>query len=466
MASRQERKFAFSYLERGKQFATAKQYPEALESLREALRRDPALVEAWIMLASVHYALGEDIECLGATEEALKHNPTSGAAWNYRGFALSRVGRIDESLDAFGRIMRNEGWFLTGAQNAFGLLTRSERYEEALRVADGLLSEQKNNGRFWAMRSAALRLLQQYEQAHLAATEAVRLVPKDGYAWFQLGAALCRLRRYDEALAASEHELELRGVSSDSWWLKADILTGQRQFEEALSASLEALAPENDSPANWNRVGLTLLHLGRPAEAYKQFLQAANLNTRGPGYPTNAGAALADLRQYEDALVWTNRALALRPGHWTAAINRADILVELMRYEEAETQLANPSEGVIKHSGYWAVKGSLHTRRGEYDEALAAIKRAIDLSDDDSNTAVALERMGELLLALEDYNKALEVAEHGLTIRPHDFCLQELKAKALRGLGCESEAGEIERAMQTRLAEQLALLNHAQGADE
>ncbi len=68
-------------------------------------------------------------------------------------------------------------------------------------------------------------------------------------------------------------------------------------------------------------------------------------------------------------------------------------------------------------------------------------------------------------IALEDYAKALEFAEHGLELRPHDFCLQELKAKALRGLGRESEAEEIERAVQARLAEQLALLDQTEGAN-
>ena len=72
--------------------------------------------------------------------------------------------------------------------------------------------------------------------------------------------------------------------------------------------------------------------------------------------------------------------------------------------------------------------------------------------------------MGELLIALDDYAKALEFAEHGLEFRPYDFWLQELKAKALPGLGRESEAEEIERTVQARLAEQLALLDQAEGA--
>ena len=64
MATPQERKFAFSYVERGKELVAAKHYPEALEALREAVRRDPAMVEAWILLASVHYTLGKTSSAL------------------------------------------------------------------------------------------------------------------------------------------------------------------------------------------------------------------------------------------------------------------------------------------------------------------------------------------------------------------------------------------------------------------
>ncbi|HEX3269041.1 MAG TPA: tetratricopeptide repeat protein [Ktedonobacterales bacterium] len=468
MATPQERKFAFSYVERGKQFVAAKQYPEALEALREATRRDPTLLEAWILLASVHYTLGEDIECLGATEEALKHRANSGAAWNFRGLALMRLNRDEEALDSFARTMRIEGWLVTGARNAFFCLNDSERYDEALRVVDVVLAEQQENGEFWTMRSAVLRHLHQYKWAYYAANKAMQLDPSDPYAWFQLARALRGLKRHNEALEAykaSERELEQHDVSPSSLRLRTLILREQRRFSEALAASQQSKTLEPETALNWNQVGIALLVLGRPAEAYIHFIRATALNPRKPGYASNASVALAHLRKYERALAWTDRALALRPDHPSATINRADNLVSLERYEEAEVQLGAATEITLEHSGYWAVKGSLHTRRGEYNEALVAIKRAIDLSGDDDNGAEAYERMGELLIALEDYPKALEFAEHGLELRPYDFCLQDLKAKVLHGLGREGEADEIERAVQARLAEQLALLEQAEGAN-
>ena len=70
--------------------------------------------------------------------------------------------------------------------------------------------------------------------------------------------------------------------------------------------------------------------------------------------------------------------------------------------------------------------------------------------------------MGEALLGLEEYPQTLEVVERGVAIRPHDTHLLEAKAKALRGLGREAEAEEIEHAVQSRLAEQLALLEYSE----
>jgi tetratricopeptide (TPR) repeat protein len=282
----------------------------------------------------------------------------------------------------------------------------------------------------------------------------------------QLARALRQLRRYDEAFEAfktSERELEQHDVSPSSLRLRAILLKDQRRFSDALAAGQQAQSVEPGSALDWNQIGIALLSLGRPAEAYGHFIQATALKPRDPAYPNNVRVALAHLRQYDQALIGTNRALALRPGHLSSTISRADDLVSLERYEEAEAHLRAATEVTMGHSGYWAVMGSLHTRRA--DEALVSIMRAIDLSDDDTNTAVAYERMGELLIAFEDYPKALEFAGHGLELRPYGFWLQELKAKALRGLGRESEADEIERTVQTRLAKQLALLAQAEGAN-
>jgi tetratricopeptide (TPR) repeat protein len=138
-------------------------------------------------------------------------------------------------------------------------------------------------------------------------------------------------------------------------------------------------------------------------------------------------------------------------------------LISLGRLEDAEIPLASIAAVAADQCMFWAATGLLDMRRRQYGDALVAIKRAIELDHGDPS---GWESMAALLLALEDYTKALEVAIHGLELRP--FCpdLLELKAKALRGLGRDGEAEEIEGAVEARLAEQLALLDQMEGTSE
>ena len=270
-------------------------------------------------------------------------------------------------------------------------------------------------------------------------------------------------RQYHEALEALQEAVRLDPTSVTAWVALALTHYRLREYSECLGAADQALKYDERNRAGWNIRGLALFYLGRPAEALMQFIHVANLYQSEPVFALNAGSALHELRRYDLAITWAEHALTVLPNYPLASINRAFALIMLERYEEAETQLANVSAAAAQYSSFWAAKGSLHTRRGEHDEALIAIKRAIDLSDDDSSAGVAWEGMGELLIALEDYTKALEVAEHGLELCPNSYDGLMLKAKALRGLGRESEADEIERAVQARLAEQLALLDQMEG---
>lgn len=272
-------------------------------------------------------------------------------------------------------------------------------------------------------------------------------------------------RQYHDALEALREAVRLDPTSVTAWVTLALTHYRLREYSECLGAADEALKYDERNRVGWNYRGLALLYLGRPAEALMQFIHGANMYQSDVIFALNAGSALHELRRYDLAITWAEHAFTVLPYYPLASINRAFALIMLERYEEAETQLANVSAAASHLSSFWAARGSLHTRRGELDEALMAIKRAIDLSDDDNSAGVAWEGMGELLIALEDYPKALEVAEHGLELCPHSYDGLTLKAKALRGLGRESEADEIERAMQMRLAEQLALLNQMEGAN-
>jgi tetratricopeptide (TPR) repeat protein len=100
----------------------------------------------------------------------------------------------------------------------------------------------------------------------------------------------------------------------------------------------------------------------------------------------------------------------------------------------------------------------VHTRRGQYDEALQAFNRATTL---DEHYDWGWEGMAELLLARGEPEKALQMVERALAIRSHFVDRQHLKARILRALGRDDEAATVEQQAERFVAEQLALIEGA-----
>src|SRR5262249_26167298 len=79
-----------------------------------------------------------------------------------------------------------------------------------------------------------------------------------------------------------------------------------------------------------------VLHrLGRPEEALADHRRAHALNPDNPNACNNIGASLQTQQQHEDALVWFDLAVALKPDFAMARLNKALSLTQLGRISEA-----------------------------------------------------------------------------------------------------------------------------------
>lgn len=83
----------------------AGRYPEAERHARAAVKTRPGL-ETWDALADALRALGRGEEALAASDEALKFNGQDVNAQHGRGAALLMLGRAQEALDIFDRLIK------------------------------------------------------------------------------------------------------------------------------------------------------------------------------------------------------------------------------------------------------------------------------------------------------------------------------------------------------------------------
>jgi tetratricopeptide (TPR) repeat protein len=235
--------------------------------------------------------------------------------------------------------------------------------------------------------------------------------------YLALGKQLGLDQQYHEALESLREAARLDPTSASAWVTLA--LTHYRlgEYRECIGAADEATKHDYDNADSWNYRGLALLRLGRAAEALIEFIHVASLYPSEPVFALNAGGALYNLRRYDLALSWSERAFSppsryWPAPYWLASVNLAVTLICLGRLEDAGIPLASVAAVAADQCMFWATPGLLNMRRRQYDDALVAIKRAIESDHEDPS---GWESMAELLMALDDFPKALEVAEHGLT---------------------------------------------------
>ncbi|MEN3380544.1 MAG: protein O-GlcNAc transferase, partial [Hyphomicrobiales bacterium] len=187
------------------------------------------------------------------------------------------------------------------------------------------------------------------------------------------------------------------------------------RFSEAETFIARAVALSGASDVSHYNYGLILKQLNRPADALRQFNQAAAINPTVSETFNNRGAVFNALGQYENAISDFDRAIALDPQSAAALCNRGKSLAKTKRYDEA---LASYDEALAREPGLieaWLGRGNALTDRKHYDEALAAYDAVLGKRAD---LAEAWVGRGNVFYSLKRYDEALAAYDKAVAIAP------------------------------------------------
>jgi protein O-GlcNAc transferase len=126
---------------------------------------------------------------------------------------------------------------------------------------------------------------------------------------------------------------------------------------------------------------------------------------------------LNELKRYDEALAYYDKALGVRPDYAEAWSNKGVALNELKRYDEA---LAHYDKALILLPDYvdaWSNKGLTLNELKRYDEALAHYDKALSLRPDYPE---AWSNMGNTLKEVKRFDEALVHYDKALNLKP-DF---------------------------------------------
>jgi tetratricopeptide (TPR) repeat protein len=244
-----------------------------------ALATDPTYVEA-------HVRLGELLDRQGQLGEALAHyqaavvlQPQDAAAHDRLGMALERLGRLDEALT---------------------------QYEQALQLDPNYAAAYNNRG-------VALEKRGQWTEAAASYQQAVDLQPGQGlfrcnlaYALAEAGQSAAARAQYIEAFRLAPSWLH--DALAQAWTQATSLQTQQRNGPAALRAAKQACQATG-------------------------YAQAQPLDT--------LAAAYAELGQFDEAVVWARKALAVVPADQGAS--SAPAIAERLRLYEQHRPYRQPA---------------------------------------------------------------------------------------------------------------------------
>jgi len=203
-------------------------YEEAIKEFDNAIQLDPQNKEAWNRKGSVlDTRLNRSDEALLAYDKAIQlhldsTNPSGNEslsnAWNGKGAALAKLGRLNESIEAFDVAIKMNPqnaafvWLSKGEA-----LNKSGRYDEAVKAYDKVIelsqkSKEALTAHAFGSKGDALLAWGKYDEAVKAYDEAIEqypLEPMGAQTWHRKGLALKALVRTSEAEAAFAKAKEL-----------------------------------------------------------------------------------------------------------------------------------------------------------------------------------------------------------------------------------------------------------------
>ena len=187
------------------------------------------------------------------------------------------------------------------------------------------------------------------------------------------------------------------------------------QVELAIEQLKQSLLFDDANPITYLQLGTLYLDRQHRDEALIYYDKALALKPDSVEAYNNRGSALMGLKRTDEALASYDKALALKPDHVTAHNNRGSALQELERLSEALISYDKALALKPDYAEAYYNRGNVLKDLKRLDEALVSYDKALALEPD---YAEAYYNQGIVLIELERMDEALASYNRALSLQP------------------------------------------------
>ena len=268
-------------------------------------------------------------------EQILKIDNRNITALINKGFALSKLGKLNEAISSYDKALEispNEvnAWIYKG-EAVQGL----EKYEEAVTYYDKALEINPKISRAWSGKGDVLVRLGKYEEAITRYDKALEIGPYDTYALSGKGYAFFSLGKYEEAVKFYDKALEIDPSDASALTGKGDALQSLEKYEEAVTCYDIAIKLYPDEYYPWSSKGSALQSLSKYEEAIKCYDKALEINPGDQNAWNGKADSLAELGDFDHAIKWLGQVIATNPNEPWILAKRAFLFEKIKDIESA-----------------------------------------------------------------------------------------------------------------------------------
>jgi predicted TPR repeat methyltransferase len=278
-----------------------REFLNAYHFVEQALKIDPKSSSLHSSMGSILKNLNKYEDAILQYKQALQLNPTSPAIHNNIGNILYQLGRLQEAKEYYYEAIRLKPQYVDAYCNLSLILTKQNLTQEATTHLE-----------------TAIQLQPNYDLPHQQLAHLLQLQGKPDKAAYHYQIAL----KNNDSNILAHHNF---GV----------ILTNEEKYEEAISHFKKVLYLKPQHVEALHNLGLVFLLRKKLAEALPYFLKLASLTKDFDVY-YNIGVIYMDLSRFDDAIIYFDEAIKIRPDDFSVYVNLATIYLRRQNFIKAE----------------------------------------------------------------------------------------------------------------------------------
>ncbi|HEY1091199.1 MAG TPA: XrtA/PEP-CTERM system TPR-repeat protein PrsT, partial [Burkholderiaceae bacterium] len=372
---------------------------DARTQLETAYRRDPALTQAALTLATLYLQAGQTQRALALLTDLLKRQPNNPSYLTLQGAAHLQVGNVAAARADFERALVGAPKLLAAQIGLARIDIAAKKFDAAAQRLDGILKGDARN------------IDAMLEQATLATR---RGQSEQAQRWLSKAVDVSGPRELRPSFALVEHHLR------------------EKQALPALEAARQLLSRAPEDAVTLQVYARAQLANGDPGGAR---LTLTNAVRRANADDANLLGELARLQMTANDLPGAayslEKALQGTPGNTALTLLAGRVDLEQGDFSRAEKRAQSLVQSAPRDAGVQVLLGDIASARKQWPQALAAYRRAHDTSP----SSATLLKMLPAIAAVDGFKAAQQAAERWLKAHPRDIAVHRAAADAQASTG-------------------------------